>query len=434
MVYEFSHGEAAINPDTLPSTSAVFKDVVAEAVDGRLTLEIGQVVQDVEFDEAKQVADQEWLQGQVQELEEAISHNAYAEIPLTSAERDSHLRGFGGGMMTVIRGEDSTRVVGPMRDGGPIDYALHLDIEAGRTMTPATVSRPMAFDLDRFDDGLAGWERAMDELRMETVHENWLELISREWAEEVVPIAKGFDRDILMVASYGSPRLDGMAQYSALQEVIDSSQDPGSNMHRYREDGNIGIYPLPVAIQPPKNPARIVSEVNGEEVVFDAGIAFEVDTSSIEAFNYAVVQEDHLSDNYVFQDTEGFPTDDGYVHLDREVWEIDIETGETTVYQGGELKWRYEQVETDTGDPAVLVRGRDGAPRLHTDATNPLEVLLSNHEDRIAENYTDDRPAHYGQAFTTVKMEAGLSADNFPYDAPAVDPLFAAPQWDPGAA
>lgn len=294
------------------------------------------------FEKATNAADTERLRSTWEEIREKLNKQVRAIVDLT--KYDDKIRGFGGGMLTVVEDEDSIKLHGPRRDFGPIPYKGVFDISAERTQAADGLKGWLDSAREELgiDEELVEWyeqkEREVDDNRDET----WEELIHRA-AEEVI-LTKQEEENILHIPEFGDERIDFMVQKAAIQEFLKAKQgyksfDMEEKSHLHDMDFRVETYDAET--KAPEDAAEIILEdFNGEDVVFKAGIIPEPETSSLEGIKYNIIAREELPGEYVPQDTETAEPGDEYVHLDREAYEIEVtEDGVlVNIYQSGEQK------------------------------------------------------------------------------------------------
>lgn len=341
--------EAEAYPDPLPetdTTSTIGGTPVGEVeteLDGedlRVTMSNWEKA---EFDEAVDAANPERLERKWNQVQQHLQDGEQEKVNLT--ENGDKIRGFGGGMLNVVKGEDSLKVYGPRRDFGPISHKGMFDISAGRTTADEDLEDWTGAVQEEFDvdSEYVDWLETRQETIGEEAEENWEELIHREGVEEVVFTQQG-DENVLYLPEFGKENLDFTAQKAALQEFIKASRDENSPLNG--EEFSVEFYDAET--RAPEDSAEIVLEdFNGEDMSFEAGLIPEAETSSLEGIKFNVIDEESLPENYVPQDTENMEAGGDFIHFDRETYEIEFSQNgvQINIYQSGEQKGSYTAEE-----------------------------------------------------------------------------------------
>lgn len=335
-----------------------------------------------EFEDAVDAADPEKLERKWGQVQQHLSNGESEEVNLT--ENGDKLRGFGGGMLNVVKGEESLKVYGPRRDFGPISHKGMFDISAGRTTADEdledwTNAVEENFDID---PEYVSWLETQQESIDSDTEENWEELIHREGVEEVVFTKQG-EENTLYLPKFGEENLDFTAQKAALQEFIKAGRDDSSPLNG--ENFSIEFYDAET--RAPEDSAEIILEdFQSEDVEFTAGLIPEAETSSLEGIRFNVINEESLPENYVPQDTENMNAGGNFIHFDRETYEIEFSNDgvQVNIFQSGEQKESY------TADEYIQEMDREFQGQL-MERTNvdELERLNSLGEDLQESQYGD---------------------------------------------
>jgi hypothetical protein len=265
----------------------IFKQAWATTLSGRLFLDFYLSDDFMDFAEAKKVADASFLEQQVQELHRALKNNLATTILLTrESAPKSYLRGYQGGLLQVV----GNKIIVPRRGLDAPSSPGKLDICAGRTVCK--------------DEG------------------DWLGLILAEGFEEVAK----YDGTLYV------PHVTGIYRgYAPLvqKRVLETAREAGIDFSTVKG--------VPVQIIKPENAAKVRIHLADKHYTleFEAGWCALPNLSSIELFLYS--RHIGLPQGIAHIDTECDYRGDKKLIVDREIFEIDKDTGNVTVWKNGKV-------------------------------------------------------------------------------------------------
>jgi hypothetical protein len=266
----------------------VIDDAFAKVSNGNVSFHFSHGNRTVSFEEAERLADASFLEQAVAEIKRIQQRRASGRVSLTRSEEPaSYLRGYQGGLVHII--EDKTgdaHLVSLVRSADAPRSPLQLDIQSGRT------------DLGKAPEKSITWFRLLTQSGFEVQYSCREVLFGAEQFNQ--PVGRDsfcyLDRGQLSFSWGGDPVI-------LTQEVSFS----------------------PASIHVSNQPNYIVCN-------FQAGWTALPHLSSIELFQYLVMNGMH---DYV--DVKDAQMHDGKP-LDRQIYVINIATGDTKVYQSGSLQ------------------------------------------------------------------------------------------------
>jgi hypothetical protein len=394
-------GEALTHPDG--TTNTVDAELVSE--DNDLFLKLTDFPEDPEkkipFDEAVDAHETDEFRHIWNEIQNALEKEGSDKFDLTPDDR--MLRGFGGGMMTVVEGEDSLKLYGPQRDFGASSKGM-LDISAGRSTIGGELENwyEQAKNEFEFEDNILE-KYGDDELLDESGEEDWESLLIREGVEEIVFTSQDENgENVLHVPEYGDEEIDNIVHKAVLQEFLkakNGANDFGADERSHLHNKDFRVETYEASVEAPENAAQIIlDDFYGEDYDFEAGLIPEFESSSLEGVLLNVIDEEELPENYTPQDTETVDLGDDYVHLDRTAYEMEIDQEGVSVslYEEGEFR------EELTLEEYVNEMDRE--------FERYLESVTEDLGDYDSEDLMEEVGEEYGSSFATVKVLEGLEA------------------------
>lgn len=392
-------GEAETFP-LAPSDLTELADVEIDSKGNDLEITLSGFGNKLPFDQAVDVHDRGEFESAWDEVNEALENERKDDFDLT--EGDNKIRGFGGGMMTVVEREDSVSLYGPKRDFGASSKGM-IDISAGRSTNEEEIENwiEKAEDHFEFEDEIL--DRYREEGQIQTGEEDWKTLLIREGAEELVFTKQEEDENVLMVPEYGDEEKDHIVQKAVLKEFMKAktaAKDFGTDERSHLHGKEFKVETYNASVEAPKNSATVkLKDFYGDDYEFEAGIIPEFESSSLEGVLLNVIDEDQLPEGYTSQDTETVDIGDDNVLLDRYgvEMEIDKEGVDVALYEEGELD---EELTLEEYVEKV---------------DNEFEEFYNDTVESLGEDYTeeelqDELGEEYGSSFATVKVLEGLEA------------------------
>lgn len=388
-----------------PEGTTNIVDVELELEDNDLVVGLSDFPEDpsqkVSFDEAVDSHDTGEFRDIWNDVQRALKEGVSDEFDLTPG--DHMLRGFGGGMLTVVEGEDSLKLYGPQRDFGA-SFKGMLEGSAGRSTTEDELEGwyEQAKNEFEFEDNIL--EKYGDgELLDESGEEDWKSLLVREGAEEIVFTSQDENgENILHVPEYGDEEIDNIVHKAVLQEFLkakNGAKDFGADERSHLHDKDFKVEAYEASAEAPENAAQIILEdFYGEDYEFEAGLVPEFESSSLEGVLLNVIDEEELPDGYTPQDTETVDIGDDSVHLDRTTYEMEIDEEGVSVslYEGGEFS---EELTLE-----------DYVDEMDREFERYLDSVKEGLGDYNSEELMDEVGEEYGSSFATVKVLEGLEA------------------------
>ncbi|MFQ3275645.1 MAG: hypothetical protein ACI9LV_000873 [Candidatus Nanohaloarchaea archaeon] len=387
--------------ETHPEGKTNIGEAELELEDSDLVVELSDFPdQKVPFDEAVESHETDEFREIWGDVQKALEEEVSDEFDLTPG--DHMLRGFGGGMMTVVEGEDSLKLYGPQRDFGASAKGM-IDISAGRSTTGGGLENwyEQAENEFEFEDDIL--EKYEDELLEESGEEDWESLLVREGAEEIVFTSQNENgENILHVPEYGDEEIDSIVHKAVLQEFLKAKNGAkgfGTDERSHLHDKDFKVETYEASAEAPENAAQIILEdFYGEDYEFEAGLVPEFESSSLEGVLLNVIDEEDLPADYSPQDTETVDIGDDYVHLDRTAYEMEIDEGGVSVnlYEEGELS---EELTLE-----------EYVDEMDREFERYLDSVTEDLGDYDSEELMEEVGEEYGSSFATVKVLEGLEA------------------------